>query len=301
MTFVYKIIYNPVINLILRNVLKPISKLTNTELPLSVSGKLNLKFKDKAFHLYTNQTCYVTQLLFMDGSERYEFSPLFEHLIKQSSVFFDVGANIGYFTVLAEKLNDKVKIFSFEPSVGPKHYLNRNVKSNNLKNVKVIEKAVAEINGKLEFFDVINEKYPWVEYQLSGANSLQNQFGEEKQQHYQVATTTLSAVMVENNLEHLDLIKLDTECTEHHILKSSIETINTYQPIIICEVYDVIEDAVQEIINQLPGYAVYNYQNHKLKRINNFKEVVSSNSEFDRNFVFCPNSKINQIAAFVES
>lgn len=299
MFLLYKVLYQPFINLVLRNSLKPLVKLLGKTLPISVSGKLSLKYKTARFHLHTNQTCYVTQSLFMEGCEAYEFTPLFEHLIKQSDVFFDVGANIGYFTVLAEKLNEKVKTFAFEPSVGPKHYLHLNVQSNKLKNVKVIEKAVAEVNGILEFYEVINAKYPWIKYQLSGANSLQNQFGESKSKHYKVSTTTLSAVMAENNLKQLDLIKLDTECTEHYILKSSIETINTYQPIIICEVYDVIEDAVQEVINSLSDYVVYNYQNHKLKHINNFKEVVGSSAEFDRNFVFCPKSKINRIENFL--
>jgi FkbM family methyltransferase len=298
MPFLYKIIYHPVINLILRNLLNPISKALHTKLPISISGKLSLSYRGKTFHLNTNQTCSVTQVLFTDGCEAYEFTPLFEHLIKQSSVFFDVGANIGYFTVLAEKLNETAKIFSFEPSVGPKYYLNANVKSNRLKNVKVIEKAVAEVNGTLEFYEVINEKYPWVENQLSGSNSLQNQFGLSKQKHYKVATTTLNAVMDENSLKQLDLIKLDTECTEHYILKSSLDTIKKHQPIIICEVYNVIENEVEQVISSLPGYAIYYYQNHKLKRINRFKET-GGNSEEDRNFVFCPKSKIDRIEKFL--
>jgi FkbM family methyltransferase len=298
MPFLYKIIYHPFVNLILRNLLNPISKALHTKLPISISGELSLSYRGKIFHLNTNQTCSVTQVLFTDGCEAYEFTPLFEHLIKQSSVFFDVGANTGYFTVLGEKLNETVKIFSFEPSIGPKHYLNWNVKSNHLKNVKVIEKAVAEVNGTLEFYEVINEKYAWVKYQLSGSNSLQNQFGLSKQKHYKVATTTLNAVMDENNLKQLDLIKLDTECTEHYILKSSIDTINKHQPIIICEVYNVIEDQVQKVINELPGYSIYHYQNRKLKHINSFTEI-GGNSEEDRNFVFCPKSKIDRIENFL--
>jgi FkbM family methyltransferase len=300
MALLYKVIYNPFINLILRNVLKPVFKVLGKKLPISISGKLSLAYGGKAFHLYTNQTCSVTQELFSEGCESYEFTPLFAHLIKQASVFFDVGANIGYFTVLAEKLNDKVKIFSFEPSNGPKYYLNRNVKSNHLKNVHVIEKAVADINGTLEFFEVVNEKYPGVEYQLSGSNSLQNQFGLSKQKHYKVPTTTLNVVMDENNLKQLDLIKLDTECTEHYILKSSADTINRHQPIIICEVYRVIEDEVQEAINSFAGYNIYQYQNHKLKHINSFKEI-RSNLDEERNFVFCPKSKIPQIENFLVS
>jgi FkbM family methyltransferase len=298
MLFFYKVIYNPSVNLVLRSLLKPLFQALNKELPISISGKLTLNYRDKTFHLYTNQTCSVTQELFSKGCDSYEFTPLFEHLIKRSTTFFDVGANIGYFSILAGKLNATAKIFAFEPSRGPKHYLSRNVISNNLKNVKVIEKAVAEVAGTMQFFEVVNDKFHWVKHQLSGSHSLQNQFGLSKKKQYNVATTTLNAVIDENNLKQLDLIKLDTECTEHQILRNSIDTINMHQPIIICEVYPVIQDEVQQVINLLSDYGIYHYQNQKLKQIKSFKEL-DGNSEEDRNFIFCPKSKAYLIWTFV--
>lgn len=299
MKLFYKIIYHPTINYILRNFLKMSSKLLLKSIVISVSGKLKVIYKKHLFFLHTNQTCYVTKEIFYNGAENYEFTTLFEHLIKQSNVFFDIGANIGYFTVLGEKINPSVKIFSFEPSIGPLYYLNKNVKENFLKNITIIDKAVSNVDGELEFYDVINKKYPWLKHNLNGSNSLQNKFGIIKSSSYLVDVTTLQSVITSNDIKQIDLIKLDTECTEHLILESSLDVINKFQPIIICEVYDVIEKEVQECIDKMTDYKLYHYieATKKLNFISSLNEVT--NDAYNRNFIFCPASKVAKLGSFI--
>lgn len=275
------------------------SKLLLKQIVVSISGKLKVKYKSYLFFLHTNQTCYVTKELFYNGAENYEFTTLFEHLIKQSKVFFDIGANIGYFSILGEKINFSVKIYSFEPSKGPLHYLNKNVEENFLKNITIIDKAVSDIDGQLEFYDVINNKYPWIKYNLNGSNSLQNKFGATKSSSYLVNVTTLQSVISNFKIEQLDLIKLDTECTEHLILQSSLDVINKFQPIIICEVYDVIEKEVQECIDKMLNYKLYHYieVTKKIHAISSLNDVA--NDSYNRNFIFCPESKVDKLGSFV--
>ncbi|MDT8411455.1 MAG: FkbM family methyltransferase [Vicingaceae bacterium] len=299
MNLFYKIIYHPTINYLLRNFLKMSGKLLLKPIVISVSGKLKVSFKKHLFFLHTNQTCYVTKEIFYNGAENYEFTMLFEHLIKQSNVFFDIGANIGYFSILGEKINSSVKIIAFEPSLGPLHYLNKNINENKLKNVTVINKAVSDIDGRLEFYDVINSKYPWVDYNLNGSNSLQNKFGATKSSSYLVDVTTLQSVIKDNEIKQIDLIKLDTECTEHLILQSSLDVINKYKPIIICEVYDVIEKEVQECIDKMTDYKLYHYieATKKLNLISNLNEV--NKDTYNRNFIFCPATTIDKLGDFI--
>ncbi|MBW6482219.1 MAG: FkbM family methyltransferase [Vicingaceae bacterium] len=299
MKLIYKIIYQPTINFILRNFFKMSGKLLLKPIVISVSGKLKVSYKKHILFLHTNQTCYVSKEIFYNGAKNYEFTTLFEYLIKQSNVFFDIGANIGYFSVLGEKINPSVKIFAFEPSVGPLHYLNKNVKENKLKNVTVINKAVSNIDGRLEFYDVINKKYPWLKHNLNGSNSLQNKFGLIKSSSYLVDVTTLQSVIKDNEIKQIDLIKLDTECTEHLILQSSLDVINKFQPIIICEVYDVIEKEVQECIDKMTDYKLYHYieATKKLNLISSLNEVKKDT--YNRNFVFCPDNKVDKLDGFI--
>lgn len=299
MHLLYKIIYHPIINYILRNFFKLTGKLLFKSATVAVSGKLRVRYKKYLFFLHTNQTCYVTKEIFYNNAENYEFTTLFEHLINQSAIFFDIGANIGYFSILGEKLNPSLQTFAFEPSIGPSHYLSLNIQKNRLNNITVINKAVSNIDGKLEFYDVINGKYPWIDYNLNGSNSLQNKFGTTKLSSYLVDVITLESIIKQYKLTKLDLIKLDTECTEHLILESSLDIINHFQPIIICEVYDVIQDEVQTCLDKMVDYKLFHYveASKKVYPIRLFKEVV--NDTYNRNFIFCPKDKVNKIKPFI--
>lgn len=292
----YLTIYNPRINYILRNLALPFVRLLNKKSPFSISGKLNLKYNHVPFHLYTNQTCSVTQDIFRYGCQNYEFTPLFVHLVKQSEVFFDIGANIGYFTVLGEKMNPGLKTFSFEPSKGPWHFLMLNSKSNHLKNTVLINKALSNTKGGVQFFEVFNPKYPWLEHHLNGSGSLQNNYGAEKQKSYPVEATTIEAVVQAHDIRQIDLMKLDTECTEHLILESGLEIIQNLRPLIICEVYPMIQNEMQAILQSLPNYCIFHYKWKKLRNIQFLEDVADDE---DRNFVFCPNEKLFKIEGFI--
>lgn len=289
-TLIYKLIYQQHVNLLLRNLALPISRGFKKQLPLAISGRLKLNCNGIRFHLHANQTSAVAQQLFYNGANNYEFAPLFALLASKSEVFFDVGANIGFFTVLGEKLNPALKTFSFEPSQGSLHYLKKNIQSNCLKNAVVITKALAEIDGELTFYDVINPKYPWLVHQLNGSNSLQNRYGVIKQRSYTVSTTTLDSIVRKHDLRRLDLLKLDTECTEHLILQSGIEVIRKFRPFIICEVYGVIARDTQQVLKGLEDYTVFQYKNKKLIPVPDLEKVTGDN---DRNFFFCPHEKLH--------
>jgi len=233
----------------------------------------------------------------MYGAGSYEFTPLFAHLVKNSNVFFDIGANIGYFTVLGEKINPSLKTLSFEPSKGALHYLRLNVAANYLKNVTVINKAISDKDKTLTFYEVKNPKYPWISHQLSGSHSLQNQFGIQKNDSYPVQATTLSMVVNKYNINRIDLIKLDTECTEHLILASAETVIKRFRPVIITEVYAVIQDKIQELFKNFEEYKIFHYRDEGLTLIESFYQVPSS---VDRNFVFCPDEKHYLVRNFLK-
>lgn len=285
MKIIYRLIYQSHINYIFRNLFK---YFTNN-IPISISGCLSLSFKRHKFKLLTNPTCYVTYALFKDGPEAYEFTTLFEKLILNSKVFFDIGANIGYFTILGNKINPSVHIYSFEPARGPLHYLKNNVSLNEAKNVTIIDKAVADQTGELAFFEVVNPKYSWLKYQLNGSNSLQNQHGILKSESYKVNVITLRDVIKHHNLTQLDLIKLDTECTEHYILNSSIDVIKEFRPIIVTEIYEVIVSEMELFIKQLDNYNIYHLDAGRMQLIYSLNDVHDSK---ERNFMFCPVEKI---------
>ncbi len=78
---------------------------------------------------------------------------LVKKLVKKGDVVLDLGANIGYYTLLMAKLvGDKGKVFSFEPEPQNFTLLKKNVEINNYQNVTLEECAIGKKSGKTELF-----------------------------------------------------------------------------------------------------------------------------------------------------
>ncbi len=81
-----------------------------------------------------------------------ELQQLFCQLVKPGSVFFDIGAHVGFFTLLASQLvTPSGKVFAFEPMPRNVRLLERHLRLNKLQNVTVVEAAVAEKIGTTLF------------------------------------------------------------------------------------------------------------------------------------------------------
>ena len=293
-SLIIKTVYSPSINWLLRPISLIIYKLFKKRI-LSVAGKLNLTLKGKKISLLTNQTCSVTNALYYESAINYEFTPIFIELIQSSKVFYDIGANIGFFSVVAKKFNPAVQVIAFEPNNGVFNYLEKNIQLNETA-VSAVKAAVSDQVGQLEFYSVVNPKYPLVKENLSGSHSLQNEYGISKAESYIVDVTTLLKTTNNFNIDKVDLMKLDTECTEHIILLSSIDFIIKHQPIIICEVYHMIMKDMIAVMDQLIGFKAFQCYGDYLKEV---ELSAISDSDPERNFFFCPIAKIDKIKQFI--
>ena len=82
---------------------------------------------------------------------------LFKKEIKRNDIILDIGAHIGYYTLIFAKLVGKEgKIFAFEPHPNNFALLKKNVEINDYQNVILEEKAVSDKNGKIRLY--ISEK-----------------------------------------------------------------------------------------------------------------------------------------------
>jgi len=74
-------------------------------------------------------------------------------LLQPGDLFIDVGAHIGYFSVLAASLVGKTgQVFSFEPIAENRKYLEHNIEINYLENVRIIPQVVSNRTGVTDFF-----------------------------------------------------------------------------------------------------------------------------------------------------
>lgn len=82
------------------------------------------------------------------GTYEFEQRVAFEATVTESSVVFDVGAHVGFYTLLASVLVGPAgKVFAFEPLPRNLRYLTRHLQLNGIDNVTVVEAAVSNISG----------------------------------------------------------------------------------------------------------------------------------------------------------
>lgn len=86
------------------------------------------------------------------GSYEYEKRRLFEEVVKPGSIVFDVGAHVGFYTLLASVLvGIQGKVFAFEPLPRNLHFLRTHIEINCIMNVTIIEAAVSNFSGATMF------------------------------------------------------------------------------------------------------------------------------------------------------
>lgn len=76
-----------------------------------------------------------------------------EKHLKSGMTFVDLGANIGFYTILARSLvGPKGKIYAFEPSPHNADFVRASIKENSFTNVVVEEAAVSDFAGRTAFY-----------------------------------------------------------------------------------------------------------------------------------------------------
>jgi len=291
----FKIIYQPQVNYFLRNInyfFKPLFP----KIQIPPSGILSLKTDSGRIKLYTNQTSYLTQILFWKGYKEFEYSEIFEELSKKITTFFDIGANIGYYALLAARTNPTIKTYAFEPAFGPKYFLKKNIESNEFNNIKAIDFALSNENSEIDFYEVKSKKYNYLKHNLSGENNAGTKTKSRNFILNKVNSITLENFIKNENITSIDLIKIDTEGTEVVILESGEKFIKKFTPIVICEtLFNTTEKELTGFFNNL-DYLFYNHTKEGLVKVSTIIRAIDNGV---RNCFFVPKNKEYLIKPFL--
>ena len=125
----------------------------STHWPVSGIIKFNLPRGEKV-KIYSHSDDYIAAQVFWKGYKGYEGSSIeaFYHLSKKSSVILDIGANTGYFTLIAAFSNPKAMVHSFEPVGRIYNRLNLNIKINQLSNVNTVNSVAGDSENPVKFY-----------------------------------------------------------------------------------------------------------------------------------------------------
>jgi FkbM family methyltransferase len=143
--------------------------------------------------------------------------------LKPGMNVIDVGANIGYFTILASKLvGDAGTVLAFEPNSENARLILLDVEINNLKNVKVLPIALSSEMGNVYFSTHLGSNGGFLS---SSTEILQNS------RCVVVPTFRLDQI----SQQPVDLMKLDVEGAEGLVVEGGWSTIVKNRPIVVSE------------------------------------------------------------------
>ena len=131
--------------------------------------------------------------------------------IKKGQIVVDIGANIGYYTLIfAQLVGNSGKVFAFEPDPKNFEYLQKNIKLNEFNNIFLEKKAVSNNLTKTKLF-----KDP---QNLGGHSLIDPGKGNES---IEVETTTLDNYFKDFN-QKIDFIKIDVEGAEDKVIQGGM-------------------------------------------------------------------------------
>lgn len=137
---------------------------------------------------------------------------IFLNLLKEDSVVVDVGANYGYYTMLAATKNRNGKVYSFEPVKENFNILNKNVVGNGFINIETHNLAISNASGEA-IFNVTEASDSAGFYEHPNTKTFEKRT---------VKTVSLDEFFTEKKV---DIIKIDTEGHESYVLDGMTQLI----------------------------------------------------------------------------
>jgi FkbM family methyltransferase len=194
-----------------------------------------------------------------------------------SSTFIDIGAHVGYYSLIASVLLEKKgQILTFEAAKGTFDVLKENLKP--FSNINTFHNAVTDVETDLTFFE-----FP---FSHSEYNTLHNaQFENEawykkfKPEKIIVKGITLDSIVKKFDLKN-PLIKIDTEGAEAQVIKGGLNTFKTQNPVIIMEFLTKNNEGHKEAYNILTSL---NYQPYTINQSGLLIELIDIDSYFKLN------------------
>jgi FkbM family methyltransferase len=151
---------------------------------------------------------------------------------------FDVGANVGYYTILFSRLAPQGRVFAFEPTTTVM-MLRENLKHNNVQNAEVHEIALGLTTGDRE--DRI--------YRVWGTE------GEVKTYPFY----RLDDFVSEHAIRRIDCIKIDVDSFDFEVLRGAERTLLRHSPVIVVELNHQLERRKQSVGEALEWLARRGY------------------------------------------
>lgn len=204
--------------------------------------------------------------------------------LRETEVFYDIGAHLGYYTALSEKIVTKGEVHAFEANAKLCSYLGRNFFDSG--RVYISCGAIADKTGVVDFYDMtdIRDSSTSSRFNIDGTAT-----------SHEVRASTLDTY-VQSGKKGPTVIKIDIEGGEYDAITGAKELIQKYRPLIVMEVWGgtlgaTYSDKAVKLLQKL-GYKAYALESDgsiSSEPVNDPVHLVSGRSNESRdNFIFRP-------------
>lgn len=206
-----------------------IGQLTNW--PLLIKDKLiggdNILYKFRSGEVIecrTKSTDINEAVVVLSGIE---YPEPFCKLNDSQPIIFDIGANIGSFSVYAHRLNKHLNpiIYAFEPHPDNAQITKANLKRNGLSGYHIVQKALAGIDGAASF-------------DTSGAFDSFKLKNKDTANSIEVETVKLSSFCQAKGIDRINLLKIDIEGGEYDVIEHDLDFVNRCVDVILVEYHN---------------------------------------------------------------
>tara|TARA_Y100001958_G_C21156421_1_gene491343 strand:- start:272 stop:1135 length:864 start_codon:yes stop_codon:yes gene_type:complete len=243
--------------------------------------KINILNTKTSFFIPNRLVEWRVDTFFTKEPETLEWIDGFEK--KDNLIFWDIGANIGLYSIYNVIKNKNSVSISFEPSSSNLRVLTRNVSINKLENnIKVFP---LPLTNKDNQFQIMNES-DFIE-----GGSL-NSFGEkfnfegkifENKMNYQILGTSINYLIENNTLEIPDYIKIDVDGIEHFILEGASKYLeNKKIKSLSIEINENFKEQYKQVME------IMKKSNFKVLHKKHNKDLIPAESKYSKifNYIF---------------
>lgn len=164
-------------------------------------------------------------------------------LVGEGTTAYDVGAYIGFFTLLmASRAGRRGRVVALEPNPLSYDRLRRNIRLNQLSNVRCLNLAAADSSSRGLF--LLEEDGTPLEGHL-----IEREGADGGGPTIEVETAALDDLVVKRGFPRPDLVKIDVEGSEKAVLAGMKTILEEFRPAVICEVHSraAAREAAEEL------------------------------------------------------
>jgi len=198
-------------------------------------------------------------------------------VINPESVMFDIGGNVGWYTINLKKEKPGLIVYTFEPIPKTFTILKENCLLNNISTENLYNIGFSDEDKEVEFYF-----YP----EGSGNSSMVNLTENPDVVVVKSLVQKIDTFIQKKNI-NVDFIKIDVEGAELFVLKGGLETIRKDTPVIFTEMlrkwslkFNYHPNEIIELL-KIIGYKCFILQNERLREF-----YLMDESTTDTNFIF---------------